>query len=256
MLGMKKLNFGCEKDVKKKYRRVEKFRLFISPHFLIHFFLLNDIRFINSKYQISGRTLDIGCGGKPFRPIFYNIKEYIGIDFNYFSKNKDFKGGKPDLFFPENYSKTFRLPFKNESFDNVFSFQVLEHHKNPLKFFKEIIRITKKKGLILITAPFLYAIHEQPNDYWRITPFGLEEILKKYNVEILELIKEGSIFSTISILLNENLNNYAAKSKINCFISMIIYPIFLFFQYLSLFMDKIIRSDIMFSNYVLLIRKK
>jgi len=118
------------------------------------------------------------------------------------------------------------------------------------------MRVTRKKGFILISAPFLYAIHEQPNDYWRITPFGLEEILKKYNVEILELIKEGSIFSTISILLNEVLNNYAARSKINYFVSIIIYPLFLFFQYLSLFIDRIIKSDIMFSNYVLLIQKK
>lgn len=45
------------------------------------------------------------------------------------------------------------LPFKDETFDNVLSFETIEHMPEPTRFVKELARVTKKGGEIIITCP-------------------------------------------------------------------------------------------------------
>ena len=47
---------------------------------------------------------------------------------------------------------TSKLPFEDNSFDCVFSVEVLEHVSNPLDAIKELWRVTKKKAVIALTA--------------------------------------------------------------------------------------------------------
>jgi len=234
---------------------LNKYRFYTSPYFLNKFYLVRDIKYINKKYNFSGSLLDIGCGSKPYTDLFNKIKEYKGIDFKDYLVNKDFWARKPDYFFSNGYSKTLTLPFKNESFDNVVSFQVLEHHPNPQKLISEMFRIVKKKGYILLTVPFLGGIHEEPHDYQRFTKYGLIELFKPYKCKILEIKEQGALFSTISMLLNEYLNNFAAKNKLFYFISVLIYLPFLLLSYVSLLLDKIFKSDKIFFNYLILVKK-
>ena len=233
-----------------------KLRFYVSPYFLNRFYLVRDIQYINKKYDFRGSLLDIGCGSKPYRDLFNNIVEYAGIDFKNYSNNKDFSAGTPDYFFSDEYVKTLTLPFRNESFDNVVAFQVLEHHPNPQKLICEIFRVVKNKGYILLTAPFLGGIHEEPHDYQRFTKYGLIELFKSHKCEILEIKEQGALFSTISMFLNEYLDNFAAKNKLFYFISVLIYLPFLLFTYVSLLLDKIFKSDKIFLNYLILIKKQ
>ena len=232
-----------------------KFRFYISPFFLSRFYIVRDIKYINKKYNFEGGLLDIGCGSKPYRDLFNKIKEYKGIDFKDYSVNKDFSFGKPDYFFSDEHVKTLNLPFGNESFDNVVVFQVLEHHPNPQKLISEMFRVVKKSGYMLLTAPFLGGIHEEPYDYQRFTKYGLTELFKSHKCEILEIKEEGALFSTIAMLLNEYLNNFAAKNKSFYYISFLIYLPFILFSYLSLLLDRIFKSDKIFFNYLILVKK-
>ena len=234
---------------------IKKFRFYISPFFLAKFYLLKDIKETIEKYKFSGTLLDFGCGEKPYKNLFKDITAYEGIDFKNYSINKDFKAEKPDYYFDNDYLKTLTLPFDNNSFDNTVSFQVLEHHRNPQKMISEIFRITKPKGLILITAPFLGGIHESPNDYQRYTEYGLMELSKPHNCEILEISRQGSLFSTISMLLNEYLSSFASRNIFSYIFAVSIYPLFLLLQYFSLFLDKFFKSNNIFFNYLILVKK-
>jgi len=51
------------------------------------------------------------------------------------------------------------LPYKNECFDLVVSFQVLEHTANPRQVLKESIRVLKRGG-------FLYFVMPNYNSFW------------------------------------------------------------------------------------------
>lgn len=233
---------------------LKRIRFYISPYFLIRYYLQRDIKCFAKKYNFEGKVLDLGCGQKPYENLFGN-SEYAGIDFESYSKSKDIPDRKPDYYFDEQYSKDLTLPFESESFDHAVSFQVLEHYKKPELMISEIARIIKSGGLILLSYPFIYALHEEPNDYQRLTHYKLKELFKKNDCEIIETKKQGGFFSTVSMLANEQLNFFAAKNKSNYFLAGIIFPFFLMFQYTSLLIDYFVKSEKVFINYIILAKK-
>lgn len=232
-----------------------RLKFFISPFFLTKLYFYRKTKELSTKYSFNGKVIDIGCGVKPYKHLFSKVNKYEGIDFKSFSDNDSYKKDIPEYFFSKEYLEDFILPFKNESYENVFAFQVLEHHANPNKFISEMFRITKKNGYILLTVPFLGGIHEGPHDYQRYTKYGLLNLFKEYSCEVQELISIGSFFSTISMLCNEHLCNIANRGKFQYVISAIFYIPFLFFQYLSYFLDKIVKSDHIVKGYILLVQK-
>ncbi|MDI6777754.1 MAG: methyltransferase domain-containing protein [Patescibacteria group bacterium] len=233
---------------------LRKIRFYISPCFLIRYYLQRDIKYFVKKFKFEGRVLDFGCGQKPYEHLFFN-SEYIGIDFENYSKNKEISDKKPDYFFDEKYSKEMTLPFENGSFDNTVSFQVLEHHRKPEVMIREMARVVKKEGLILLTCPFVYALHEEPNDFQRLTEYKLRELFEKNNCQIIRIKKQGGFFSAVSMLANEQLNYFAAKNRINYLLACVIYPLFLLLQYTSILVDVFFRSEKVFINYIVLAKK-
>jgi SAM-dependent methyltransferase len=69
----------------------------------------------------------------------------------------------------------------DNTYDVVFSMDVLEHVKYPWKAAKESIRITKPGGLIIHRTLFAYRYHPCPEDYWRYTSQGLELLFTDSN---------------------------------------------------------------------------
>ena len=137
-----------------------------------------------------GELLDVGCGQKPYEKLF-KVKKYIGLEIN--KQNK-----KADLYYD---GKTF--PCNDNSFDIVISNEVLEHVFEPEMFLKEIHRVLKDDGYFLLTVPFVWDEHEQPNDFGRYTSFGLKHILKKNSFEIIEFRKSVNDITVIFQLLND-----------------------------------------------------
>lgn len=232
----------------------QTFRFLISPYFLIKWYILRDIQWVVKKYAFDGKILDVGCGQKPYRNIFRNCREYIGIDFKHFSVNKEFEFRKPDIYFSGDYLTTHKLPFKDETYDHAVSFQVLEHHKKPDVMISEIFRVVKKGGYVLITVPFLGGVHEEPNDFQRFTKYGLIELFKYFG-EILEIKEQGYLFCVISMLVNECLNNFASKNKFCYAFSTFCYFPFFLIQYVSYFLDKMFKTKNITYNYLVLCRK-
>lgn len=97
-----------------------------------------------SKY-CSGRILDLGCNnGELKQYIDKNKTKYLGLDI---------KGDGCDI-----QGNLYNLPFKNQSFDTVTLFEVLEHLENPLAALKEASRVSRSK--IVISVPNPYSIIE------------------------------------------------------------------------------------------------
>jgi len=103
------------------------------------------------------KILDIGCGYGGF--LKYSVEngvlEASGIEIS-----------KDDLKTARRYLKkdnvilkegtALNLPFPNDYFDTVVSFEVLEHipMNKEDKMFSEIYRVLKKKGVLYLTTPF------------------------------------------------------------------------------------------------------
>src|SRR5262245_61789359 len=65
---------------------------------------------------------------------------------------------------------SYRYPFADESFDVVYSANVLEHVSQPWTLMCELARVVKRKGHIISVVPVSWPFHEWPIDAWRMYP--------------------------------------------------------------------------------------
>jgi SAM-dependent methyltransferase len=114
-----------------------------------------------------GLILDNGCG---LRNVYYdNVVNFEIVDY----PTTDVLGiGE-------------KLPFKSNTFDAVFSLNVLEHVKNPFECANEIIRVLKPGGILYVVVPFLQPFHGYPNHYYNMTSSGLKNLFSG-RIQIIE----------------------------------------------------------------------
>jgi len=146
------------------------------------------------KPRLHGRLiLDIGAGNLPFA----EYMEGLNVETCDVSQNKF---GSIDHVIAPNEA----LPFQRESFEALLLFDVLEHVKDDCLMARELYRILKPGGLLLVNVPFLYRFHEEPHDYRRYTPSGLRHLFEEVaGFEIEEIKPLGSLFFVAERLLGE-----------------------------------------------------
>lgn len=101
---------------------------------------------------LSGRLLDLGCGnGRHGRIASKNGLEVVGVDASKKLLKIAKESSDPDEDWVRGGFK--RLPFKDESFDNVIFIAGIHHlKKGRIKALKEVKRVMKKGGYILISS--------------------------------------------------------------------------------------------------------
>lgn len=146
--------------------------------------LLIDFKKVLTPQNIRGRLLDAGAGKLSYRHLVKPLcQEY---------KSMDFKKTHPDL---DYHSDIQDMPLKNESFDTVLSAEVLEHVPDPEKALREMYRVLKPGGKLVMSTPHLMYLHNEPHDFYRYTKYGLRTLLERTGFIIEYLEPSGSIFS-------------------------------------------------------------
>jgi SAM-dependent methyltransferase len=150
-----------------------------------------------------GRLLDVGCGDKPYEQLFRPyVDEYLGIEHALtFHETSASARGKADMHYDGE-----RFPLPDESFDTVLCVQVLEHTPNPHALMTEMARVLGQDGLLILSAPFSFRLHEEPHDYQRFSPHGLRELCTGAGFAIEEIAPHGNLWS----LVGHKLNSYLA----------------------------------------------
>lgn len=150
--------------------------VFVNPFYFSRGGLYRHIR--DLAPEVRGRTLDVGCGRKPYESLF-PASEYVGLELDT-PENRKHK--KADVYYDGNV-----FPFPEADFDSVVINEVFEHVFHPDRFLSEVRRVLKPGGALLMTVPFVWDEHEAPWDYARYSSFGLSAILAKhgFQVEIL-----------------------------------------------------------------------
>ena len=108
-----------------------------------------------------GKVLDIG-GKKEgrrgnFRPPLKDVESWEYLNSNP-STNPDYNCDAE------------KIPVVSNSYDMVVMTEVLEHLAQPSLVLKECARILRNNGALVVTIPFLYPIHSDPQDFQRWTP--------------------------------------------------------------------------------------
>ena len=150
-----------------------------EPFYIARYNLRKNIESLANN--ISGKTLDVGCGAKQYENIFKKTSDYVGIEIE---TELQKKRKVADYFYDGK-----KIPFNNDSFDSILSFQVFEHIFEPKEFLSEITRVLKPGGHILITVPFIWDEHEKPYDFGRYSSFGIKYLFEKNNFQVIKYKK-------------------------------------------------------------------
>ena len=127
---------------------------------------LTTVKELKNNFLKEGNILDVGCGVNFFKKLEHFGPRYFGIDFKGYYLKEDVKH---ENFYECDLNKN-KLPFKDNSFDNIICTDVLEHLHYPHRFIQELFRVSK--GNVVISLP-----NNWPQYFWDII-IG-KEIFKK-----------------------------------------------------------------------------
>ena len=136
-----------------------------------------------------GRLLDIGCGSQRYQTLFAYVDRYIGIDLpsNPASSSRSLSA----------FANGLSLPFAGGSFDTILCTEVLEHVPVPLSLMREIARVLRTGGYLILTTPQTWGLHEAPHDYYRYTEFGLRYLAERSGLTVESVRPTCGIWTTV-----------------------------------------------------------
>ena len=178
-----------------------------------------------AKKYAKGKLIDIGCGRMPYRkelePL---VSSYTGVDHPKVSKlyKSDIK--------PEILADAKKLPFRNSYFDIALLIQVLEHVDSPEQVIKEAARVLKPNGVLILSVPFFYPLHDMPHDFGRYTETALKTFIENSSLKIVKIKTQGGFFEfwlqMLSTFLVKRINDMILDNKTRSF--LLLPPVIIF----------------------------
>lgn len=106
------------------------------------------------------------------------------------------------------------LPFKDGTFDGVFSHSVLEHVRDPFRCSREILRVLKPGGRLYCQVPFLAPFHGYPDHYYNMSHDGLVQLFTDgMEVEELEVLNFGQPIFALTWFLREYMGGLSGRTR-------------------------------------------
>tara|TARA_B110001450_G_scaffold250773_1_gene269937 strand:- start:513 stop:1295 length:783 start_codon:yes stop_codon:yes gene_type:complete len=98
----------------------------------------------------------------------------------------------------KNYQFDYRnIKLKNNLADLIIIPNLMHHIEDIDTFFRQVKAILKKNGKIYIFEPLVRELHQVPEDYFRITPYGFKSILKQFNFTNFKIKFNGGPFTAV-----------------------------------------------------------
>jgi len=141
------------------------------------------------------RALDWGCGRQPFRAdLERGGFRYSGADVHQQA------GPKLDYVCAADESLPNDL-LAASPFDFVLCTEVLEHVADWTRAFGNLALLVRPGGLVLITCPFVYPLHEEPYDFYRVTTHAIRSHAHLAGFDVVECRTLGSGWEVLGTVL-------------------------------------------------------
>lgn len=164
---------------------------------------------LTSIFRSIGRQdclLDLGCGPRPYFSIYKSyFTKTIGADL----ADSPFPKKEIDI-----YCSATEVPLPDESVDVILCTEVLHDLPEPDLFFAEVKRLLKKRGILILTSPFVVPIVDGSFDHYRYTKYGLTYRIQKSGLEVKSIEEVSDLLGTIITLsIKPTLKFFNALSK-------------------------------------------
>lgn len=169
----------------------------------------------------NGVLLDIGCGKGFFLEYMNKFYSVVGTDISKYAvlASKELLDNLP-LFVAD----AMHLCFKNEMFDIVTAFDIIEHVRDPEKILKECYHVLKPNGYMVLTTPNMDSIGRKlKKDKW----FGHRDrthVSLLYPNEWIKLIEENGF--QVKNIFFDGLWDSPYFTKIPSFLQHIVFKYF------------------------------
>ena len=195
------------------------FSIFAPEYFHVRaicHFVRNSLESIPKRQYI----LDLGCGDQRYKKYVSEGKSYIGMDHAQGGGKCYCSGGVPDI-----TGDIRAIPLKSNSIDYILCTEVLEHVDDTTRAMREVSRVLRDPGLLIITVPFIFPEHNSPNDFYRFTMGGIRFVCEQAGLRIDKRVKLGglgTVFVDLSVRILANFTTPTTSIK------RFLYPLGLF----------------------------
>lgn len=133
----------------------------------------------NAHESIKGRVLDVGCGAKPYKRLFYDktageygngVSEWVGLDVRPVG---------------ELQGDVTEIPAPDDSFDTVLCVDTLSYVFDVHAAFLEIARVLKPGGTLLMLEP--NTREDDDRAFWGFRLKGLGALAEAFGLEVIDL---------------------------------------------------------------------
>ena len=146
-----------------------------------------------------GELLDVGCGSKPFAPLFASqVKRYWGSDLR---ASRYLGSERPDAF-----ATAEAQPFRSGAFDTVLGLSMLTYLPEPGRMLAEAHRVLQPGGLLILEFTQMVPLHDEPHDYFRFTRFGAQYLLDRAGFDVVEVVPVGGLWARVGLSTIAGLN--------------------------------------------------
>ena len=153
-----------------------------------------------SRLDQGANFLDAGAGVMRYKDLCKHLR-YISQDFGSFegeASKSTISGYKWDAKQCDLISDITTIPLDTCSMDYILCSEVLEHLPRPREGIRELVRILKKGGELLITAPFSTSYHQEPYLFCSgFSKYFYKSIAEEYNLEISQITEVGNVANVI-----------------------------------------------------------
>lgn len=152
------------------------------------------------------RVLDAGAGEGQYSSYFRRHR-YTGVDLGVGDTAWDYR--TLDAIADLNH-----LPFRDGVFDASLNIVTIEHLKEPKQALREIARVLKPGGVLLVVAPHEWEVHQSPHDFFRYTRHGLTYLFAEAGLEVRSLQPAGGYFRLLARRLLGGLQFFPGPLKL------------------------------------------
>ena len=143
----------------------------------------------------AAKAVDVGCGGQPFRALLEQVGySYCGVDVNPDGGPEVDVVCAADEAIPEELRR--RGPF-----DFLLCTEVVEHVADWYSAFANFGELLAPGGRALLTAPFMYQLHEEPYDFFRPTLHAIDYYARRVGLQPLYRQAAGDAWDALGTML-------------------------------------------------------
>jgi len=154
-----------------------------------------------AKLPAGSRILDAGAGECQFKDLCDHLI-YVSQDFAQYDGRGDENGlqmGSWDQEGLDIVGDITAIPEPDASFDAIMCIEVLEHLPDPLAALRELGRLLKPDGLLIVTAPFCSLTHFSPFHFFSgFNRHFYEYHLPKHGIDVIDLEANGNYFEYLA----------------------------------------------------------